>query len=65
MAVPHYSYFLLKMPTEKGLLTVRGNVYTIYTCEEEIFKITEWILMAETTTQAAQTPSDLLEIPKQ
>jgi len=26
MAVPHYSYLVLKMPTEKGILTVRGNV---------------------------------------
>ena len=28
MAVPHYLYLVLKIPTEKGLLTVRGNVYT-------------------------------------
>jgi len=51
MAVPHYSYLVLKMPTEKG------NVYTAYTCEEESFKITEAIdlsiRMAETATQAA------------
>ena len=56
MAVPHYSYLVLKMPTEKGVLTIRGNVYTTYTCEEETFKITEAIdlsiRMAETTTQA-------------
>ena len=31
MVVPHYSYLVLKMPTEKGVLTVRGNVYTAYT----------------------------------
>jgi len=41
MAVPHYSYLVLKMPTEKGILTVRGNVYTTHTCEEESFKIIE------------------------
>jgi len=35
MAVPHYSYLVLKMPTEKGVLTVRGNVYTAYTYEEK------------------------------
>ena len=56
MAVPHYSYLVLKMPTEKGVLTVRGNVYTAYTCEEESFKITEAIdlsiRMAETVAQA-------------
>ena len=62
MAVPHYSYLLLKMPTEKGVLTVKGNVYTAYTCEEESLKITKAIdlsiRMAETTNQATQTPSD-------
>jgi len=62
MAVPHYSYLVLKMPTEKGVLTVRGNVYTTYTYEEESFKITEpidlSIRMAETVSQATQTSSD-------
>jgi hypothetical protein len=41
MAVPHYSYLVLKMPTEHGVLTLRGNVYTAYTCEEEGFKVAE------------------------
>ena len=69
MAVPHYSYLVLKMPTEKGVLTIRGNVYTTYTCEEESFKVTEAIdlsiRMAETVSQAAQAPSDQLEVPEQ
>jgi hypothetical protein len=26
MVVPHYSYLVLKMPTEHGVLTLRGNV---------------------------------------
>jgi len=69
MAVPHYSYLVLKMPTEKGVLTVRGNVYTAYTCEEESFKITEEtdlsIRMAETAAQAAQLPPDQLRLPEQ
>ena len=68
MAVPHYSYLVLRMPTEKGILTVRGNVYA-YTCEEESFKITEAIdlsiRMAETVTQAAQLPLDQLRLPEQ
>jgi len=69
MAVPHYSYLVLKMPTEKGVLTVRGNVYTTYTCEEESFKITEAIdlsiRMAETMAQATQLPPDQLRLPDQ
>ena len=69
MTVPHYSNLFLKMPTEKGVLTIRGNIYTTYTCEEERFKVTEAIdlstRMAETMSQAAQTPSDQLKAPKQ
>jgi len=68
MAVPHYSYLVLTMPTKKGVLTVRGNVYTTYTCEEESFKITKAIdlsiRMAETIAQAAQLPPDQLRLPE-
>jgi len=69
MAVPHYSYLVLKMSTEKGVLTVRGHVYTAYTCEEESFKTTEAIdlsiRMAETVAQAAQVPPDQLRLAEQ
>ena len=57
------------MPTEKGVLTVRGNMYTAYTCEEESFKVTEAIdvsiRMAETAVQAVQIPPDQLQLPEQ
>jgi len=69
MAVPHYSYLVLEMPTEKGVLSIRGNVYTAYTYEEESFKITKAIdlsiQMAETVSQAAQVSSDQLKLPEQ
>ena len=29
------------MPTEKGILTLNGNVYVTYTYEEESFKVAE------------------------
>jgi hypothetical protein len=57
------------MSTEKGVLTVRGNVYTAYTCEEESFKIIEAIdlsiRMAETVAQATQMSPDQLKLPEQ
>jgi hypothetical protein len=66
MAVPHYSYLVLKMPTEHGVLTLRGNVYTTYTYEEESFKVTEAtdlsICMEQTLVDATKTPIDHLEI---
>ena len=67
MAIPHYRYLVLKMPTEKGVLTLKGNVYAAYTCEDDSFKIADHdlsIRMAETTLDAKKTPADHLEIPE-
>jgi hypothetical protein len=68
MIVPHYSYLVLKMPTEQGVLTLRGNVYTTYTYEEESFKVAEAtdlsIHMEQTLVDASKIPAGQLEIPK-
>ena len=67
MAIPHYRYLVLKMPTEKGVLTLRGNVYAAYTCEDDSFKIAEAhdlsIRMAKTVLDAKKASADHLEIP--
>jgi hypothetical protein len=68
MAVSHYSYLVLKMSTEHGVLTLRGNVYTAYTYEEESFKVATTtdllIRMEQTLIDATKTPADHLEIPE-
>jgi hypothetical protein len=68
MAVSHYSYLVLKMPTEHSVLTLRGNVSTAYTYEEEGFKVAKAtdlsILMEQTLVDATKTPTDHLEIPE-
>jgi hypothetical protein len=68
MAMPHYSYFVLKMPIEQGVLTLKGNVYTTYTCEEESFKVAEAtdlsIRMEQTLVDASKIPVGQLEIPE-
>jgi hypothetical protein len=68
MAVPHYSYLVLKMPTKQGVLTLRGNVYTAYTYEEESFKVAEAtnlsIRMEQTLVDASKIPVGQLEIPE-
>jgi hypothetical protein len=68
MAVPHYSYLVFKMPTEQGVLTLRSNVYTAYTCEEESFKVAEAIdlsiHMEQTLVDASKIPAGQLEIPE-
>ena len=57
---------MLKMPTEKGVLTLKGNMYAAYTCEDDSFKIAEAhnlsIRMAKTMLNAKQIPADHLEI---
>jgi hypothetical protein len=54
------------MPTEQGVLTLRGNVYTTYTCEEESFKVAEStdlsIRMEQTLVDASKIPVGQLEI---
>jgi hypothetical protein len=68
MAVPHYSYLVLKMSTEQGVLTLRGNVYAAYTCEEESFKVAEAtdlsIRMEQTLVDTSKTTAGQLEIPE-
>jgi hypothetical protein len=66
MGVPHYSYLVLKMPTEHSVVTLRGNVYTAYICEEEGFKVAEAtdlsICMEQTLVTTTKTLADHLEI---
>jgi hypothetical protein len=68
MDVPHYSYLVLKMPTEQGVLTFRGNIYTAYTYEEESFKVVEAtdlsIRVEQTLVDASKIPAGQLEIPE-
>jgi hypothetical protein len=60
MVVPHYRYLVLKMPMEKGVLTLRGNVFVAYTYEEDSFRVAEAhdlsLRMAATTMEAKKTP---------
>jgi hypothetical protein len=60
MAVSHYRYLVLKMPMKKGVLTLRGNVFVAYTCEEDNFHVAEAhdlsLRMATTTMEAKKTP---------
>jgi hypothetical protein len=68
MAMPYYSYLVFKMPTEQVVLTLRGNVYTTYTYEEESFKAAEStdlsIRMKQTLVDASKIPTGQLEIPE-
>ena len=41
MAMPHYTYLVLKMPMEQGILSLRANLNVAYACEKESFALTE------------------------
>ena len=41
MVVPHYTYLVLKMPTEQGVLSLRANLDVAYNCEKDNFTLTE------------------------
>jgi hypothetical protein len=46
MVIPHYVYLLLKMPTEKGILSLRGNVLIAYNYEKEGYATTEALMLS-------------------
>ena len=39
MAMPHYTYLVLKMPIEQGVLSLRANLDVAYNCEKESFAL--------------------------
>ena len=41
MAMPHYTYLVLKMLTEQGILSLRANLDIAYAYEKESFALTE------------------------
>jgi hypothetical protein len=41
MAVPHYTYLVLKMPGPKGIITVKGNFELSDLCDKEFHKMAQ------------------------
>ena len=41
MAMPHYTYLVLKMPTEQGVLSLHANLDVAYNYEKESFMLAE------------------------
>ena len=66
MAVPHYVYLVLKMPSPIGVLALWANLSITYACEIESHALVEAtdlsIQMASMATDAKMVPADDLEI---
>ena len=41
MAMPHYTYLVLKMLTDQGILSLCANLDIVYACEKESFALAE------------------------
>jgi hypothetical protein len=41
MAVPHYTYLVLKMPGPRGIITVKGSFELLDLCDKEFHKIAQ------------------------
>jgi hypothetical protein len=41
MAVPHYTYLVLKMPGPNGIITVKGSSELSYLCDKEFHKMAQ------------------------
>jgi hypothetical protein len=67
MVIPHYVYLILKMPTEKGVLSLRGNVLIAYNCEKEGYATAKSlelsIRMQQSIADAKKIPPIDLDIP--
>ena len=67
MAVPHYTYLLLKIPTKTGMLSLHANVHVAHVCEKEGFNLSEMMDMsvhaAEVQEQAKRLAVEDTEIP--
>jgi hypothetical protein len=67
MVIPHYVYLLLKMPTEKGVLSLKGNVLIAYNYEKEGYATAEAlelsIRMQQSIADAKKIPPANLKIP--
>ena len=68
MAVPHYVYLVLKMPSPAGVLSLWANLSVAYACETESLALAEAtdlsIQMASVVAEAKAAPTDDMEIPE-
>jgi hypothetical protein len=67
MVILHYVYLILKMPTEKGVLSLRDNVLITNNCEKKGYATIEAlelsICMQQSISDAKKIPPGNLEIP--
>ena len=66
MAVPHYTYMLMKLPGPNGVISLRGDVRRSYDCDQESCTLAENIRAKadrDSIRLAAATLQDEGEVP--
>jgi hypothetical protein len=62
MAIPHYTYLILKMPEPHGVISIRGDVKRGYECDKESCetadRLTTSTELQELKKALAETPPD-------
>jgi hypothetical protein len=68
MAIPHYTYLVLKMPAPNGVLTVYGDLIVSFKCENEALEIATMNACIDTlavmVAEAAKVAPTDLTIPE-
>jgi hypothetical protein len=68
MAVPHYTYLVLKMPSPAGVLSLQGDLKISFDCDKEAVKLTATNqvpnVMIETYAASKKLAPTELEIPE-
>jgi hypothetical protein len=65
MAVPHYTYLVLKMPGPKGVITVKGSFEVSDLCDREFHKIAQnFGMIANYAEKAKSTTTEGIKLLK-
>jgi hypothetical protein len=66
MAVPHYTYLVLKMPGPKGIITVKGSFELSDLCDKEFHKMAQnFGMMANYGEPTDKTKSSTIGVAQQ
>jgi hypothetical protein len=63
MAVPHYTYLVLKMPRPRGIITVKGSFEVSDLCDREFHKMAQnFGMIANYTEKAKSTTTESVKL---
>ena len=67
MAVPHYVYLVLQMPTSKGVLSLRGDLKRSFDCDKEAVELAATSMvpaLRQEILSLSKEPQDEPEFPE-